>query len=323
MWMTRGPKISRGHARHVVVRVRSQYVGDTGTQATQYHQNDFSWNICIEEGEKAIRRQRIERAQLNVGTCNEDPNENKSGDNGPSTPGDNYSYLWEEFHQVHSSGRFFKEKRYLTLEFPMLLSQDPKGLPLHIAEIGCGCGSALLPILKANNTAIATAYDVSRTAIDVFRSVLSQAGVSEERVKLCVHAAGGIPSSSPLNGIQANFILLIFTLSAFHPNEMSAVVSEAFAALASEGRLLFRDYGLYDMAQIRFAGEQLVDTEHLVYQRGDGTYSHFFSLEFLRQLAEETGFIVEEAEYVCTYIVNKKNGKKMRRVFVHGVFLKP
>ena len=37
--------------------------------------------------------------------------------------------------------------RYLLLEFPVLTVQDP---PQRIAELGCGCGSALLPILKVH-----------------------------------------------------------------------------------------------------------------------------------------------------------------------------
>lgn len=38
--------------------------------------------------------------------------------------------------------------RYLLLEFPVLTVQDP---PQRIAELGCGCGSALLPILKVRS----------------------------------------------------------------------------------------------------------------------------------------------------------------------------
>ncbi len=37
------------------------------------------------------------------------------------------------------------ESRYLLLEFPVLTVQDA---PQHVVELGCGCGSALLPILK-------------------------------------------------------------------------------------------------------------------------------------------------------------------------------
>ena len=37
--------------------------------------------------------------------------------------------------------------RYLLLEFPVLTVQNP---PQRVAELGCGCGSALLPILKVH-----------------------------------------------------------------------------------------------------------------------------------------------------------------------------
>jgi hypothetical protein len=51
---------------------------------------------------------------------------------------------WEQFYQAHPTARFFKERRYLLLEFPELLRME------HVAEIGCGCGSSILPVLKAN-----------------------------------------------------------------------------------------------------------------------------------------------------------------------------
>lgn len=60
---------------------------------------------------------------------------------------------WEEFYRAHPSAKFFKERRYLLLEFPQLLRSD---VPLHVAEIGCGCGSSLLPVLKANPSSRAT-----------------------------------------------------------------------------------------------------------------------------------------------------------------------
>ncbi len=53
---------------------------------------------------------------------------------------------WEAFHaKDNATARFYKERRYLLLEFPVLTVQEP---PQHIVELGCGCGSALLPVLK-------------------------------------------------------------------------------------------------------------------------------------------------------------------------------
>ena len=54
--------------------------------------------------------------------------------------------MWEAFHaRDNATARFYKERRYLLLEFPVLAVQEP---PQHIVELGCGCGSALLPVLK-------------------------------------------------------------------------------------------------------------------------------------------------------------------------------
>ncbi len=39
-----------------------------------------------------------------------------------------------------------QERRYLLLEFPFLTQPDCR----HVVEIGAGCGSAILPVLKAN-----------------------------------------------------------------------------------------------------------------------------------------------------------------------------
>ena len=52
---------------------------------------------------------------------------------------------WQEQERVTVS--LSLPDRYLLLEFPVLTVQDP---PQRIAELGCGCGSALLPILKVH-----------------------------------------------------------------------------------------------------------------------------------------------------------------------------
>ncbi|KAI5398216.1 hypothetical protein KIW84_063850, partial [Lathyrus oleraceus] len=54
---------------------------------------------------------------------------------------------WKQFHTRHSSGKFFKERRYLLKEFPQLLSSPPNSNP-KLLEVGCGNGSTVLPILR-------------------------------------------------------------------------------------------------------------------------------------------------------------------------------
>ena len=62
---------------------------------------------------------------------------------------------------------------------------------------------------------------------------------------------------------------LIFVLSAIHPDKFLQAISGVAAVMKPGGVLVFRDYGLHDMAQIRFGrGNKLADN---FYVRQDGT----------------------------------------------------
>ena len=62
------------------------------------------------------------------------------------------------------------------MEFPCLMQPNQ-----HIFEIGCGCGSSLLPILKANPTSRVTATDLSPTAVRLFCEAAEIAGIDKTR----------------------------------------------------------------------------------------------------------------------------------------------
>lgn len=155
-------------------------------------------------------------------------------------------------------------RSYLLLEFPCLQTAR------RIAEVGCGCGSALLPVLAANPAATALACDISPTALRLLRQAAERAGVDQGRIETLVLDASGAPpaplasaagagsrAGSPLAGAAADAALLIFTLSALRPADMPAALAHTAAALRPGGLLCVRDYGLYDMAQLRFPGQQV------------------------------------------------------------------
>lgn len=68
---------------------------------------------------------------------------------------------------------------------------------------------------------------------------------------------------------MVNIASLIFVLSAIHPDYFVAVLKNISEVLKPGGLLIFRDYGLHDMAQIRFGrGNKLAEN---FYVRQDGT----------------------------------------------------
>jgi methyltransferase-like protein 6 len=308
----------RWHGGGVTGRVGA-FVGGRGANAGEYYDEDFAWETLCEEGRVAVARQRRERLEQGLGHGLEgggvegrDVRERGRGGEGGE---DVDVHAWEDFHAKHSLGRFFKEKRYLPMEFPCLLTAGAV-----IGEVGCGCGSALIPVLRANPSAVAVACDVSETAISVcMETALPGAGIEAGRVSLSVH---DFPATSPFVPGSLDILMVIFTLSAFHPNDMCRVVDAAWAALKPGGVVVFRDYGQYDMAQLRFHGRQLVDDESLVYGRLDGTLSHFFAVDDVRDLFSCRGFRARECKYCTVKLRNKKTGLGMKRVFVHGVFEK-
>uniref|UniRef100_A0A7N5K420 Methyltransferase 6, tRNA N3-cytidine n=1 Tax=Ailuropoda melanoleuca TaxID=9646 RepID=A0A7N5K420_AILME len=84
--------------------------------------------------------------------------------------------------------------------------------------------------------------------------------------------------------------------------------------------VLFRDYGLYDHAMLRFkAGSKLGEN---FYARQDGTRSYFFTDEFLARLFTDTGYEEVVNEYVFRETVNKKEGLCVPRVFLQSKFRK-
>jgi methyltransferase-like protein 6 len=112
---------------------------------------------------------------------------------------------------------------------------------------------------------------------------------------------------------------MLFVLSAIHPDKMHAALRHTAESLDPEvGRLYFRDYALYDSAQLRFAkGHKLGDS---FYVRQDGTQAYYFSLDVMQSLCDAVGLRVIDMRYVHSRTENRKEEISLDRVFIQGVF---
>ncbi|XP_057962719.1 uncharacterized protein LOC131154162 [Malania oleifera] len=313
---------------------------------TEYHSKDFEWEELRHEIEEDPS---ISYHLLPFPSTSSPP---------PSQPSPD-SQAWNNFHIRHSTGKFFKERRYLLREFPELASCDRFS---KVLEVGCGNGSTALPILRAKENIVIYACDCSTEALERAKEIINANNVLSVIQRFhpfcCDFSTTPFPRWLACNSCRGtfmrrkhgcfsdvkentgtylnefsspkdsnccvggvDFVSLIFTLSAVPVNMMPTAIRECFSVLKPGGLLLFRDYGLYDMTMLRFQPDKRVGFRE--YMRSDGTRSYFFCLDTVRDLFVGAGFIKLELEYCCVKSVNRRNGKSMRRVWVHGKFQKP
>ncbi|KAJ7547936.1 hypothetical protein O6H91_08G110400 [Diphasiastrum complanatum] len=393
--------------------------GEAPQAAIAYHCQDFEWDSLRQQIESSDAYLRLKTDLCRKRDVTEETNAAQTA--------------WDQFHQRHSKGLFFKERRYLLKEFPELNNQVKS---LKVLEVGCGNGSTIIPILKANKAAIVYACDLSDDALKAALERIDDAGIctsgnAQLRVFRCDLSIQELPSwlccascrtpfvpfpcqeeasfavathkdnlpqiicdnlgkesdvlqdfpqnpvgswnvdstENPLSFRNSNssthnvavpaedskgyskettfeedlavgclslsgepatiaccaggvdIVTMIFTLSAVPSAKMLNVLRESFAVLRSGGSLLFRDYGLYDMTMFRFPPSQQVADR--LYRRPDGTLAYYFSCEEVGKLFTGVGFIEEDVRFCCVNLLNRKRNLHMKRVWVHGRFVKP
>ncbi|KAK5649560.1 hypothetical protein RI129_000589 [Pyrocoelia pectoralis] len=226
---------------------------------------------------------------------------------------------WDLFYKRNET-RFFKDRHWTTREFTDLLNLDCNidSQRKVVLEIGCGVGNFIFPLLEEKINIFLFACDFSPRAIEF---VKSNTLYNEENVRAFVNDITTDDIFSTVDHCSVDIVTLVFVLSAIHPDKFMKVLGNIFLLLKPGGIILFRDYGLYDMAQLRFkAGNKISEN---FYMRQDGTRSYYFSLEYLNKLLSEVGFKVIDISYIHRRTINKKENIDVPRIFLQGKFSKP
>lgn len=100
--------------------------------------------------------------------------------------------------------------------------------------------------------------------------------------------------SSKLDGRTVDIISMIFVLSAIHPDKFKSVLTNLYKCLRPGGMVLVRDYGLYDMAMLRFGPGNKLGSQFYVRQDGTRYVHDSFALSAVIIFLDATlGFVIE------------------------------
>lgn len=234
------------------------------------------------------------------------------------------SLNWDTFYK-HNQSNFFKDRHYIPDEFSLNELESDSSRSFHVVDMGCGVGNALLPMLQQFPNMTAKGFDCSSTAVQLLQERLIAEGFADR----CQARPGDMTDRSisyeDFYG-TADFVLLLFVQSAIAPEHYGYIQELAWKILKPGGVLLFRDYGKYDMAQLRFEqsssrqGNRISDD---FYVRGDGTRAKFFTEEELRESWERDGrFRTDEIVVHSKKFVNRKTEVEMKRIWIQGKWVK-
>ncbi|KAF6778170.1 hypothetical protein AHF37_02366 [Paragonimus kellicotti] len=181
-----------------------------------------------------------------------------------------------------------------------------------------------------NATPLVFACDISERAVRIIRErILSLSPSLPCKAFVCDVSQPGnlrhalIQAQSDSNVTELDLVTLIFVLSALNPPDMIICLKNVASVLKPGGRLLFRDYGLHDYAQLRFGRGTRLLSELPSYARQDGTLSYFFEANELKNMLIESGLETVHCEYVYRRTSNVAERLSVRRVFIQAVAIRP
>ncbi|EEB05483.2 actin binding methyltransferase [Schizosaccharomyces japonicus yFS275] len=227
--------------------------------------------------------------------------------------------FWDKFYE-RNEGNFFMNRRWLAQEFPEIMEalKEDAG-EKRIIEVGCGAGNTIWPILGANKNPQLTVFgvDYSSKAIDVVKE--TPAFQESDIVQASVWDLAGSTLPENVEPESCDIVILIFCFSALAPEQWEQSISNITRLLKPGGLVLFRDYGRWDMTQLRAKGNRLLGDNF--YIRGDGTRVYFFTNEELENVFG-SNFAVLQNGVDKRLLVNRKKKVKMYRCWLQAKFQK-
>lgn len=188
-------------------------------------------------------------------------------------------------------------------------------------EVGSGVGNSLFPLMVAHPDMYFYAFDCSAKAIELMKAQ-ARFDAAQAHAFVCDITREDI-SDLDVKPASVDIATMVFMLSAVAPEQMDDVLQKINRKLKIGGHVLFRDYGIYDMTQMRFYAKKTPNKMgENFYRRSDGTFTYFFSLEVLAELFQRNGFEVVENTFDTKVLSNRKRKIRMYRVWANSKFVK-
>ncbi|KAG0205270.1 Methyltransferase-like protein 6 [Mortierella sp. GBA30] len=222
---------------------------------------------------------------------------------------------WDRFYKRNET-RFYKDRHWIEREFTVFKADQP----LSCLEVGCGVGNFIFPVLERNPNLFMYACDFAPHAIEL---VKQHEDYKQGRCSAFVCDLTKDPLTESIQAGSLDVVSSIFVLSAIPAEKLEAAVRNIKEVMKPGGMFCFRDYAVYDAAQVKFSsnpGQSMLDTN--LYVRQDGTMSHFFSTDQIKTLFEKEGFTTVECEYVHRETINRAMDISIDRRFLQAKFVK-